>query len=68
MPCYPSLKAIPHPVGLAMVAIPSKGIPEVLEDCEAAGVRAIQIISSGFSEQAGDGASKQRWLMDWASS
>ncbi|WP_247333686.1 acetate--CoA ligase family protein [Bradyrhizobium sp. 147] len=66
VPCYSSLKAIPHPVGLAMVAIPSKAIPEVLEDCEAAGVRAIQIISSGFAEQARDGASKQRWLMDWA--
>ncbi|MFK4492247.1 acetate--CoA ligase family protein [Bradyrhizobium sp. USDA 336] len=64
--CYPSLKAIPHPVGLAIVAIPSKAIPEVLEDCEAARVRAIQIISSGFAEQAGDGASKQRLLMDWA--
>ncbi|MCK1641376.1 acetate--CoA ligase family protein [Bradyrhizobium sp. 157] len=66
VPCYPSLTAIPHPVGLAMVAIPSKAIPEVLEDCEAAGVRAIQIISSGFAEQAGEGASKQRWLMEWA--
>ncbi|MCA1510385.1 acetate--CoA ligase family protein [Bradyrhizobium sp. NBAIM01] len=66
VPCYPSLKAIPHPVGLAIVAIPSKAIPEVLEDCEAAGVRAIQIISSGFAEQAGDGATKQRWLIEWA--
>lgn len=33
---------------------------------KAAGVRAIQILSSGFAEQAGEGASKQRWLMDWA--
>lgn len=66
VPCYPSLTAIPHPVGLAMVAIPSKAMPEVLEDCEAAGVRAVQIISSGFAEQPGEGASKQRWLMEWA--
>ncbi|WOH80398.1 acetate--CoA ligase family protein [Bradyrhizobium sp. BEA-2-5] len=66
VPCYPSLTSIPHPVGLAIVAIPSKAIPDVLEDCEAAGVKGIQIISSGFAEQPGEGASKQRWLTEWA--
>ncbi|WP_027546719.1 acetate--CoA ligase family protein [Bradyrhizobium sp. WSM2254] len=66
VPCFPSLSAIPHPVGLAIIAIPSKAIPAVLDDCAAAGVRAVQIISSGFAEQAGEGATKQRSLTEWA--
>lgn len=66
VPCYPNLATIPHQVGLAIIAIPSRGISAVLEDCEAAGVRAIQIISSGFAEQAGGGLEKQRGLIEWA--
>lgn len=66
VPCFPSLTAIPYPVGLAVVAVPSAAIPSVLEDCEAAGVGAIQIISSGFAEQGGEGVQKQRWLAEWA--
>jgi len=66
VPCFPSLSAIPHRIGVAIIAIPSKAIPAVLDDCEAAGVGAIQIISSGFAEQVGDGFAKQRWLMEWA--
>lgn len=66
VPCFPTLAAIPHPVGLAIIAVPSSAIPAVLEDCETAGVRAIQIISSGYAEQAGEGLAKQRWLAEWA--
>ncbi|MBZ9603051.1 acetate--CoA ligase family protein [Phyllobacterium chamaecytisi] len=66
VPCFASLSSIPHPVDLAIIVVPSKAIPQVLEDCEKAGVRAIQIISSGFAEQAGEGEEKQRWLVKWA--
>ncbi|UPJ94925.1 acetate--CoA ligase family protein [Bradyrhizobium sp. 172] len=66
VPCFPSLAAIPRPVGLVIIGVPSKAIPAVLEDCEAAGVCAIQIISSGFAEQAGEGLAKQRWLAEWS--
>ncbi|MGY4408253.1 acetate--CoA ligase family protein [Bradyrhizobium sp. USDA 3315] len=66
VPCFPSLSAIPHPVDLAIIAIPSRAVPAILEDCEAAGVRAIQIISSGFAEQVGEGITKQSRLTEWA--
>lgn len=66
VPCFPTLSSIPNPVDLAIIVVPSKAVPQVLEDCEKAGVRSIQIISSGFGEQAEEGEEKQRWLVEWA--
>lgn len=66
VPCFPSVKAIPYPVGLAVIGVPSDAIPAVLIDCEAAKVGAIQIISSGFADQGAEGAVKQRQLAEWA--
>ncbi|MCK1589094.1 acetate--CoA ligase family protein [Bradyrhizobium sp. 169] len=64
--CFPSLTAIPHPVGVVVVGIPSDAVPPVLDDCEAAGVGAIQIISSGFADQGAEGIVRQRRLVEWA--
>jgi acetyltransferase len=52
VPCFPSLSAVPAPVGLAVIGIPKGAIPDVLADAEAARVGAIQIVSSGFAEGA----------------
>src|SRR3546814_233310 len=65
--CYPSLAAVPHKIGLAIVGIPSDAIPNILKDCEAAEVGAMQIISSGFSDQGAEGVAKQKRLTGWAS-
>ena len=35
---------------LVIIAIPATGVPQVLEDCVAAGVKNVHIFSSGFSE------------------
>src|SRR5690606_37546497 len=51
LPCYPSLEAIPGGVDLAVVVVPSRLIPGVLESCERAGVGAVNIITSGFAEK-----------------
>lgn len=64
--CYPSLAAVPHPVGLASIGVSNGAVPAVLEDCETAAVGAIQIGSSGFAEQGGEGIEKQRRLAEWA--
>ncbi|MBT1516778.1 acetate--CoA ligase family protein [Bradyrhizobium sp. SRL28] len=66
VPCFPSLKAIPHSVDLVEVAVPSNAVPLVLDDCESAGVGAIQIISSGFADQRAEGVARQRRLVEWA--
>jgi acyl-CoA synthetase (NDP forming) len=47
---YPDLKSIPEVVDLVTVAVPAPRVPEVLEDCIAAGVKNVHIFSSGFSE------------------
>lgn len=64
--CYPSLIAVPFRIGLALVAIPSEAIPSVLDECEAAGVGAVQIISSGFADQGAEGSIKQAQLVEWS--
>ncbi len=48
--CYPSVSAIDGRVELAIVAIPSEKILEVVEDCGKKGVKAMVIISGGFKE------------------
>ncbi len=52
-PLYPSLQAIDDPVELAVIAVPASQAPAVVEDCAANGVRAILLLSGGFSEVRG---------------
>ena len=68
LPCYPSLEAIPGGVDLAVVVVPSRLIPGVLESCERAGVGAVNIITSGFAEKQEDetGPERQRAIRDFA--
>ena len=48
--CYASVRDIPGPVDLALLAVSAARIPEVLEDCAAKGVPTVLIFSSGFAE------------------
>ena len=48
--CYPSLRKVPEGVDLAVVVVPAKAVPAVMEDAAAKGVKAAAIISAGFSE------------------
>lgn len=52
---YPSIREVPEPVDVAMVAVPAGLVPEVLRECAAAGVRLAVVISSGFGEGQGSG-------------
>lgn len=54
-PCAPSVGAIPGPVDLAVVVVPAKAVPGVLEECGAAGVGGAVVISSGFAEVGAEG-------------
>ncbi len=47
---YPSVTAIPEPLDLVIVAVPVASVPQVLEDCVAAGALNVQIATAGFSE------------------
>ncbi|MGD9031230.1 MAG: CoA-binding protein [Desulfobacteraceae bacterium] len=47
---YPNIKAIQGPVDYVIVAIPSTNVLDLIADCVAKGVKAVQIFSAGFSE------------------
>jgi acyl-CoA synthetase (NDP forming) len=52
---YPSIKEVPEPVDVAMVAVPAALVPEVLRECAEAGVMLAVVVSSGFGEGQGSG-------------
>ncbi|MGE0724958.1 MAG: acetate--CoA ligase family protein [Alphaproteobacteria bacterium] len=51
LPAYRAVGGTPAPADLALVAIPSEGVPGVLEECAAAGVKAVMLYSGGFAEE-----------------
>lgn len=48
--CYQSVKEIPEPADLAVIAVAAENVPGVLTDCAEEGCRAAVIVSSGFAE------------------
>jgi acetyltransferase len=56
MKCFPNLSAIPDPVDLAIVVVPARVVPQIMEECGKKGVRGAVIISAGFKEVGEKGA------------
>ena len=56
--CYPTIRAIPFEVDLAIMLIPSSQVLAHLEDCITAKVPGVIIESGGFAE----GGSEGRWI------
>ena len=52
---YPSVKDIPGPVDWAVVAVPARLVPGVMEECGKKGVRLAVIVTAGFREIGGAG-------------
>lgn len=52
---YASVGDVPGPIDMAIVIVPAPHVPLVLDECAAKGVRAVQIISSGFAEESSVG-------------
>jgi acetyl coenzyme A synthetase (ADP forming)-like protein len=63
---YPSVLDIPDPVDLAVVVIPYKFVPAVLEQCGQKGVPAVVVISAGFREAGREGLERERELIEIA--
>lgn len=53
---FSSVKKIPEPVDLGVIATPAPTVPEVVESCGIADIPALIIISAGFSETGPKGA------------
>src|SRR2546428_3807564 len=67
-PCYPSLRELPEPVDHAMVIVPAVGVPDVLTDAEAAGIKSATVYAAAIGDGI-DPESKKRgaWLTDFLS-
>ncbi|WP_127783344.1 bifunctional GNAT family N-acetyltransferase/acetate--CoA ligase family protein [Rhodococcus sp. X156] len=63
---YAAVSDIPDPVDLAVVAVPASGVEAVLDDCLAKGVKALVVISAGFSEAGPEGLAAERRMVEAA--
>ena len=63
--CYPNFAALPEPVDLALVVIPSAAIPATLEEAARHGLRCALIYAAQFGEgDDAEGAARGRALLD----
>ncbi|WAH35941.1 bifunctional acetate--CoA ligase family protein/GNAT family N-acetyltransferase [Alicyclobacillus dauci] len=60
---YPTLADVPEPVDLAVLVVPASQILSVVDDCIAAGVKAVMVVSSGFSDTDPPGRELERELL-----
>src|SRR5262245_31706347 len=61
---YPSVEAIPGAVDLAIIVVPADQVIEVATGCGRKGVKALVVISAGFSETGVDGQERQTELVE----
>ena len=64
VPCFDVIGKVPPRVDLAVVATPPRTVPDVIEQCGRAGVRAAVVITAGFSEAGREGAKLERALLE----
>lgn len=66
MPCYPSVLACPGDIGMAIVVIPAKLVPGVMEEIGQKGIKCVTIISAGFSEGDTEGKEREKLVLEIA--
>ena len=64
LPCYPSARDLPAGTDLAVIAVPSARVLEVVDDCAASGVKSLLVISAGFAEVGDAGRALQQQLVE----
>jgi acetyl coenzyme A synthetase (ADP forming)-like protein len=61
---YPSIQALPEAPELVVVAVPAAAVEKVIDDCASRSVRAVIVISAGFSEVGNEGRNRQQQLLE----
>jgi acetyl coenzyme A synthetase (ADP forming)-like protein len=61
--CYPTIEEAPGPVDLALIVVPAAKVIEVAAACARKGVKALVVISAGFSETGKEGKARQAELL-----
>ncbi|MFC1434692.1 GNAT family N-acetyltransferase [Streptacidiphilus sp. N1-3] len=63
VPLRASLGELPHPVDLAVVAVPSAQVPAVVAQCGAHGVQGLVVVTAGYAETGIERRARQRDLV-----
>lgn len=66
LPAFVSVRDVPEPIDLVIVAVPAGAAVAAIEDCAAIGVKAAVILSAGFTEVGEEGALLQARLTEIA--
>ena len=61
---YRSIRDIPQPVDLAVVATPAATVPQLIGECVESGVKSAVVISAGFKERGAEGAALERQIQE----
>ena len=62
--CYKSVTEISDEIDLAVIVLPSRIVPAVVEECAKKGIKSIVIISAGFKEVGGEGAKLEKQVAE----
>lgn len=60
---YPDVASVPGQIDLAIIVIPAKAVPSVMEDLSAKGTKAAVVITAGFGEAGPEGRKLEDELM-----
>ena len=62
LPCYPTILDIPPhiKIDLAVIVVPARFVPDMIDECGRAGVKNVVVISAGFKESGIEGAKLER--------
>ena len=61
---YPDLKSIEGDIDLAIISVPANQVPDIVRDCIAKKVKAVSIITGGFSETGDNGKGLQGEILN----
>lgn len=62
--CYPSIRSLPDPIDLAIIALPSPLVEKEIDALHEKDIRRIIIISSGFAEAGDEGIAMQKRIAE----
>jgi acyl-CoA synthetase (NDP forming)/GNAT superfamily N-acetyltransferase len=61
---YASIRDLPEPAEMAVIAVPAPAVLEAAEEALDAGTRGLLVVTSGFAESGPEGAARQQRLLD----
>ncbi|MDQ3831225.1 MAG: CoA-binding protein, partial [Candidatus Tectomicrobia bacterium] len=64
MRAYPSVRVLPEPIDLAVIAVPRQAVLPMVDDCAERGVKALVVVTAGFAEVSAEGRALQQQLLE----